>query len=163
MHHDHNPELRLKLLEIFYAAKNATGFEDAARDLRHDVGPENELWQRALVMGRELCPHSLLFEEEQGAAPAAPAAATTATVPDSYDFDSGAGQDAKPAQAPVIPDAGEAVEDTLDEVGTKLDLARAYVDMGDPEGARSILGEVLQEGNAAQKDEAQQLLQKLTS
>ena len=28
---------------------------------------------------------------------------------------------------------------TMSEVGTKLDLARAYMDMGDPEGARSIL------------------------
>ncbi len=37
---------------------------------------------------------------------------------------------------------------TMSEVGTKLDLARAYVDMGDPEGARAILDEVLQEGNA---------------
>ena len=36
---------------------------------------------------------------------------------------------------------------TMSEVGTKLDLARAYMDMGDPEGARSILDEVLQEGN----------------
>jgi len=32
---------------------------------------------------------------------------------------------------------------TLSEVGTKLDLARAYVDMGDPDGARNILNEVL--------------------
>ena len=37
---------------------------------------------------------------------------------------------------------------TMSEVGTKLDLARAYMDMGDPEGARSILDEVLQEGSA---------------
>ncbi len=32
---------------------------------------------------------------------------------------------------------------TMSEVGTKLDLARAYMDMGDPDGARSILDEVL--------------------
>ena len=35
----------------------------------------------------------------------------------------------------------------MSEVGTKLDLARAYMDMGDPDGARSILNEVLQEGS----------------
>jgi len=45
-----------------------------------------------------------------------------------------------------------------DEVGTKLDLARAYIDMGDPDGARSILDEVMEEGNAGQKQEAQQLM-----
>jgi pilus assembly protein FimV len=47
---------------------------------------------------------------------------------------------------------------TLSEVGTKLDLARAYMDMGDPEGARSILQEVMTEGSASQKQEAQRLL-----
>ncbi len=47
---------------------------------------------------------------------------------------------------------------TMSEVGTKLDLARAYMDMGDPDGARSILDEVLEEGNPGQQQEAQRLL-----
>jgi pilus assembly protein FimV len=47
---------------------------------------------------------------------------------------------------------------TMSEVGTKLDLARAYMDMGDPDGARSILNEVLQEGSDSQRQEAQRLL-----
>lgn len=47
---------------------------------------------------------------------------------------------------------------TMSEVGTKLDLARAYMDMGDPDGARSILDEVLSEGNPSQKQEAQRLM-----
>jgi pilus assembly protein FimV len=46
----------------------------------------------------------------------------------------------------------------MTEVGTKLDLARAYIDMGDPEGARSILEEVVEEGNEAQQEEARELL-----
>jgi pilus assembly protein FimV len=50
---------------------------------------------------------------------------------------------------------------TMSEVGTKLDLARAYMDMGDPEGARSILEEVVSEGSASQKQEAQRLIENL--
>jgi len=50
---------------------------------------------------------------------------------------------------------------TMSEVGTKLDLARAYMDMGDPDGARNILEEVLNEGSAAQKQEAQRLMESL--
>jgi pilus assembly protein FimV len=50
---------------------------------------------------------------------------------------------------------------TMSEVGTKLDLARAYMDMGDPDGARSILDEVLAEGNPHQKQEAQRLLESI--
>ena len=52
---------------------------------------------------------------------------------------------------------------TMTEVGTKLDLARAYVDMGDPGGARSILEEVLDEGDEGQRQQAQQLLDSLPS
>ena len=50
---------------------------------------------------------------------------------------------------------------TMSEVGTKLDLARAYMDMGDPDGARNILEEVLNEGSAVQKQEAQRLMESL--
>lgn len=49
----------------------------------------------------------------------------------------------------------------LDEVGTKLDLARAYVEMGDKEGAREILAEVLAEGNDKQKSDAKGMLSSL--
>jgi pilus assembly protein FimV len=50
---------------------------------------------------------------------------------------------------------------TMSEVGTKLDLARAYMDMGDPEGARNILEEVMHEGSVAQKQEAERLIESL--
>ena len=48
-----------------------------------------------------------------------------------------------------------------DETATKLDLARAYIDMGDAEGARDILEEVVAEGNEAQQQEARELIGKL--
>lgn len=45
-----------------------------------------------------------------------------------------------------------------DPVQTKIDLAKAYVDMGDVEGAREILQEALGEGNPDQQKQAQALL-----
>ncbi|MGG5872730.1 FimV/HubP family polar landmark protein [Pseudomonas peli] len=48
-----------------------------------------------------------------------------------------------------------------DETATKLDLARAYIDMGDTEGARDILDEVITEGNEGQQNEARELIAKL--
>ena len=51
--------------------------------------------------------------------------------------------------------------DDLDEVSTKLDLAKAYLDMGDADGTRSILDEVMTEGNDDQKKEADHLLRQL--
>jgi pilus assembly protein FimV len=50
---------------------------------------------------------------------------------------------------------------TEDEVSTKLDLARAYMDMGDYDGASSTLEEVLSEGNDKQKREAEELLDQI--
>ncbi len=48
-----------------------------------------------------------------------------------------------------------------DETATKLDLARAYIDMGDTEGARDILDEVIAEGNEDQQQEARELVTNL--
>ncbi|MEC8102537.1 MAG: FimV/HubP family polar landmark protein, partial [Pseudomonadota bacterium] len=49
-----------------------------------------------------------------------------------------------------------------DECATKLDLAQAYVDMEDVDGAKELLQEVIQEGNDAQKQEAKDLMDKLS-
>ncbi len=64
----------------------------------------------------------------------------------------------KTEQVTSVMDMPELEPVTMSEVGTKLDLARAYMDMGDPDGARSILEEVLQEGSTGQKQEAERLL-----
>lgn len=76
-----------------------------------------------------------------------------------------AGQDDSPTAAIAPEDLSGDLHDarTMTEVGTKLDLARAYVDMGDPSGARGILEEVLDEGDEAQRQQAQQLLDSLPS
>lgn len=48
-----------------------------------------------------------------------------------------------------------------DEVATKLDLARAYIDMGDHQGARDILDEVVKDGDDDQRQEAEEMLSRL--
>ena len=66
---------------------------------------------------------------------------------------------AEPTGAPAMATAGETEQEFADDpVDTKLDLARAYLDMGDPVGARAMLEEVLEEGSQPQKDEARRLL-----
>ena len=64
-------------------------------------------------------------------------------------------------EAPMSDDDMDAELDFMadaDEAATKLDLARAYMDMGDNEGARDILAEVAHEGNEQQREEAVDLL-----
>ena len=79
----------------------------------------------------------------------------------SLDFDQGADIVQLDTGGDDIDLDGELDEDifsNVDEVGTKLDLAKAYVDMGDSDGARSILDEVLEEGDDSQKQQAEDLL-----
>jgi len=64
--------------------------------------------------------------------------------------------------SPELSDDGDfSFDDDADTSATKLDLARAYIDMGDDDGAREILGEVITEGDTNQKGEANELLDKL--
>ncbi|MEE9596068.1 MAG: FimV/HubP family polar landmark protein, partial [Acidiferrobacterales bacterium] len=79
------------------------------------------------------------------------------------DSDSAESDSAEEAVAEVAADAGPSTDDSQqwDETATKLDLAKAYVDMGDAEGARSILDEVLAEGNDEQKKQAAELAAQL--
>ncbi|MCK4833838.1 MAG: hypothetical protein KAT12_03640, partial [Gammaproteobacteria bacterium] len=75
--------------------------------------------------------------------------------------------DESPAEEPVAIDIADDDDfdlsslDDVDEISTKLDLARAYLDMGDNEGTRGILEEVIAEGNDEQKQEANELMAKL--
>ena len=57
-----------------------------------------------------------------------------------------------PGEAAPPPDAH------WQEVATKLDLAKAYQEMGDKDGSRELLNEVLKEGDAAQQQQAQTML-----
>jgi pilus assembly protein FimV len=56
---------------------------------------------------------------------------------------------------------GAPVDARWQEVATKLDLAKAYEEMGDKDGARELLNEVMKEGDAAQQQQAKQMLDAL--
>ncbi len=55
-----------------------------------------------------------------------------------------------------------AISSDSDEADTKLNLAKAYIELGDHDGARSILDEVVRAGSEAQQEEARRLLAQLT-
>lgn len=64
-------------------------------------------------------------------------------------------------EAEQAADAAEGEDARWQEVATKLDLAKAYEEMGDLEGARELLQEVLGEGNAEQQDVARTLMERV--
>ncbi|MET0681404.1 MAG: FimV/HubP family polar landmark protein [Burkholderiales bacterium] len=57
--------------------------------------------------------------------------------------------------------AGAPVDARWQEVATKLDLAKAYEEMGDKDGARELLNEVMSEGDTAQQQQAKQMIDAL--
>lgn len=63
-----------------------------------------------------------------------------------------------PAMADLNLDAGGGAGEGA---GTKLELAKAYLEIGDKDGARDILNEVAKEGTPAQKEEAERLIASL--
>jgi pilus assembly protein FimV len=99
----------------------------------------------------------------QGASASQPVAATGGGAVDrDLEWLTGIGDDLG-----SLEDAGEAEDDFSslisgeDEVGTKLDLAKAYMDMGDQDSARNILSEVAQEGSQDQQREANELMRQM--
>ncbi len=107
-------------------------------------------------------------EEHAGAAQAPQAKETPAHELDfDIDFDKIAGRDQDFDNFFEELESVDAGDDDADaeaghqDVGTKLDLAKAFMEMGDQEGAKEILQEVVDLGNEDQKQEAQGLLQQL--
>lgn len=61
------------------------------------------------------------------------------------------------------PAGGDAKSEQWHEVATKLDLAKAYQEMGDAAGAREILDEVVRDGDGQQRETAEKLLEQLSA
>ena len=94
-------------------------------------------------------------EPTAGAGPASPAAPDIKLDDISLSLD-----DVPKADATGLAPGGTK-DDHWYDVQTKFDLAKAYQEMGDKDGAREILQEVMKEGDAAQQAEAKQLLDSL--
>jgi pilus assembly protein FimV len=186
-----NHELKMKLIEIYHAAGNGDAFDAQAAAFRETVDEEDPDWQRVVNMGYELSPANPLYQAAMSQGPVRDgevdfdmdlvsmeentegSEAESTTGDDiGLDYDTGATSFSETAESidfnldELNPeeeeeDLAEGVLKESDEIGTKLDLARAYMDMGDPDGARGILEEVIEEGNNDQKTEAENLISQL--
>ena len=175
-----NNDLRIKLLEVYHAGGNISAFDREAGDFRDTVSEDDPLWLQVATMGFALSPGNDLYraagvdgegmadpefdmdlsgmdEPEDGNAVANGA---DLELPESIEFSLDDTADVM-LEDEEDEDIAEGLLDNADEITTKLDLARAYMDMGDPEGARSILDEVMGEGNDDQKREAEEIISQL--
>jgi pilus assembly protein FimV len=158
-----NDDLRLKLLEVYHASGNVAAFVQAAGEFHDGVTEDDERWMQVAEMGYALDPGNELFhaatpDQATGSATGVDGlqdqVQASGDLPEGMDFN-------LDDYAIEIEDEQEGVLTTEDEVTTKLDLARAYIDMDDRESARNILDEVMEEGNSDQKQEAERIIARM--
>lgn len=129
-----------------------TNFEGSLLDFDFELGEEDE--KPAMDLS-DVSLGASAPEPVKAAAPAAKPAPAAAPV---------APAASAPVQQVAKPAAMEPIQDHIDvdeEIATKLELAKAYEEMGDVEGARELLEEVISDGAGTQKDQAQTMLSRL--
>jgi len=180
-------EIQLKLLEIYAGRLDKAAFEECARALRASLGDQpGAIWFKVVEMGRMLDPGNLLYtlqanhvspapEMPEEVVPVAPAATTDNTIEFELPELPAAPTPAAPAldlsgidldlNTPPVSESPPPVDQSEPPAGAggervtiKFDLAKAYLEMGEVEGALEILREVVVEGDAQQRAEAQALL-----
>jgi pilus assembly protein FimV len=133
--------------DLGQAQSSSTGFDFDTRKPAADAGSSIDMGLEALDLGQS-ADTGFAIDSGKG----------KADTGISWDMETAAPAGAREtavAEAPASEEEGHSQQ--WDETATKLDLAKAYIDMGDAEGARSILGEVMAEGNDAQKKQAKEL------
>jgi len=158
-----NPErddYRMKLLETYFASKNAGGFEQLAQDVKSRKGDDKSYWDRVVAMGMELCPGNPLFTGGDSALADFDPDALLPKKPQATDFELDAGgvgetdfdlglddvaEDAGETQVitePLDLDAMESLDDDLDLAGDLEDIANDISD--------EPVEESLEEGTSAE-------------
>lgn len=162
-----NPAYRLKLLELYLQTDNRAAAElelaeleaigdagsvDRARALLGGAGSETPMSE----------PPAGLAEELSGGMEADFADLEIETTTGAEDLDDDLDLSADFSDDSLgVDDEDLVIAADANGMSTKLDLARAYLDMGDEDGARQILEEVVAEGNDEQKAEASELLERI--
>jgi pilus assembly protein FimV len=177
-----NHQIHLKLLSIYADRGDARSFARIAAQLK-DSG-DAYAWGQATIMGAKLEPENPMYSGDTGVISTA-AAHLAAEVGSTIDSHGVAKSDVDAAQSlsnkitgldfgdvnlnlnkeiasPPAPLLGK-MNTRWHDAATKLDLAKAYYEMGDIVGAREILEEVVREGDPDHRADAETFLRKLPS
>lgn len=169
-------EAHLNLLRLYHGRGDATDYEASAQAMRLQVASTMDpRWREAVIMGASLMPGHPLFsqagwnsarvEPEPVRAPE-PVADVVDVIEDHGDLsfddvdgDGGAADDYATTTAQDFAPSDPVADD--DASATRIELAKAYLDIGDLEGARSMLEEVLVEGGPSARATAEKILREL--
>ncbi|TDN49279.1 pilus assembly protein FimV [Azoarcus indigens] len=150
------PGLAFDLPELDVPKPSAPAFDMSATVIQSDEPKQEDDAAAVVDLEKTSFDSSLLDFDLDIDAPTA----TSVTEPPALDLTS-IDLDLEPAVEEGTTGTATALPEAGGEVDTKLELARAYDEMGDKEGARELLEEVLKEGSAAQQLTARELMEKL--
>ncbi len=182
-----NPVYRLKLLEIYVELNNVSAAEAELEEIRSSGDADSIARAEELLAGLDAGDEQA---EVDTVAPAADGGAgdTPGLAPNPLELTSEGGEELEAEFSGLEIEGGAAAQDGGEDLdlsadfegdagagddeelviaadanglSTKLDLARAYLDMGDDDGARQILDEIVAEGSDELKAEAQALLDRI--
>lgn len=167
-------EAHVALLRQHYNAGDAEAFLGAAEAMRAGVDDTADpRWREVVVMGMGLVPGHALFREvlwnpvrptdlqiREPEPKPKPKPIAASPLDESFDAAITAQRPALdlPAESPVdllVESPNESLDDT------RIELAKAYIEIGDADGARGMLEEVLAEGSPAARAEAERLLKQI--
>ncbi|MEZ5572374.1 MAG: FimV/HubP family polar landmark protein [Halioglobus sp.] len=181
-----NPVYRLKLLEIYTELNNRVAATAQLRKIQELGDPDSISRAESLMEG--LRSDEEVEPAAEVEVPSKPAGGGPGLTPNPFstNFDAGEALEDDFSGLEIEGQDDAAVDDDLDLSGdfaaghaenlddeelviaadsnglsTKLDLARAYLDMGDDDGARQILDEVVADGSEELKAEARALLDRI--
>lgn len=168
----HDEPLEFDLPDLGGPATGKAGVFDMGATLVQSQGPVNDGDDAVMDLEKTSFDSSLLdfdFDLETPPAEAAKSADAGGLDLTSFDLDlepaqaadSTATAAAPSTPAKSVPEVADDEGEIDHEVETKLELARAYDEMGDKEGALELLNEVVAEGSAAQQAAARALIEKL--
>lgn len=163
------------LLRGHYNAGDADAFLQAAERMRAQVTePGDPRWREVVVMGMGLVPGHDLFRElrwnpvnssnvHTRDSSAEPKAAGPAVMPlsEALDLPDELPSERATAERPAFDLESPASAESAGMDDTRLELAKAYIEIGDTDGARGMLEEVLIDGRPEARAEADRLLQQI--
>jgi len=135
------------------------GEKPAASGVDFHVGPESTAGESAEAPATSEAPLDMISFNFEPSAPAPAPSPPPEAEPMQIDLSGISLTLDEPAAGPAAEEPAK--DQHWYEIQTKFDLAKAYQEMGDKEGAREILQEVLREGDAKQQEQAKGLLAKL--
>lgn len=174
---------KVKLAEIYSADKRSDDFISHLEGFASNMNKKSPEWGKIAAVGAALVPTHALFASDnaseldddsvQKVGISEGDKSSTEVIDsgvisdfrvaseDMEDFDTDDLDDDNSLDFTFADDYEFANPSVIEEVGTKLDLAKAFVDMGDEDAAKETLTEVMEQGDQAQIQQAKELLDKL--